>query len=301
MGVALCYAQIISHSKTPSHKALWDKEMRKRSITMRKSLLGLSLVLVACQAAPLTQPSELSQVQIASLISASPSPSINPSPTITPSSSPAPAVKAIVSATESTVPQATASPTNAPTASPEPAPEILPPQNGCQPLPTSGNLVRNPDFESPQVIKTSDQLTGQSFDSWKVETGSVEIAGPLWQAGSGNQSLDLDGSKQTGSLSQVMQTQAGKSYQLRFCLAGNPDGKPQVKQLEVYWNNRSLARLSFDTKGHDRVKMGWVTQTIVIPGAWTPSELSLLRFVSRNPAGGSWGAMIDALAVVTSL
>lgn len=263
---------------------------------MRPALYALSLCLFACQAAPTILPGISPSTPSRPLpASATPEPQtaspLKTSATVSPGTASARPVASVR-------PAAIATPIATPSATSDIQPtQVLPPENGCRPLPATGNLVRNPDFESPSVLKTGYQVTGQSFESWKIENGSVEIAASLWHAGSGVQSLDLDGSRQTGSLSQVMATQPGQSYQLSFCLAGNPDGQPRVKQLEVFWQNRSLARLSFDTQGHDRINMGWVTQTIVVPGSWTQADTTQLRFVSRNPAGGSWGAVIDALAV----
>src|SRR5688572_11733896 len=115
-------------------------------------------------------------------------------------------------------------------------------------------LVANGDFELPVVVGDFGYFAPPGFDSWTVESGSVDIVRELWTAASGAQSLDLNGACcAPATIAQVLPTTAGTSYRLNFAFAGNPDpaeacdSSPRVTQMKVFWGDTSLGLFNFDT------------------------------------------------------
>jgi len=95
------------------------------------------------------------------------------------------------------------------------------------------NIVINGDFESPNVGADIVRFEeGANFGGWTVESGSVDLTGTVLQVASGGQSVDLNGN-QRGAIFQDVANTSGRVYILRFALAGNTEGGPKVKQVEV--------------------------------------------------------------------
>jgi choice-of-anchor C domain-containing protein len=170
------------------------------------------------------------------------------------------------------------------------------PASGCA-LPT-GNLIQNGDFETPVVGPAWRVFTPTlPPDGWNVLAGNVEIVGTAFQAASGQQSLDLDGT-QPGGIVQAIAAETGKVYKLSFCLAGNPGGGAKIKPMQVKWNDEVLATLSFDTSDKTFQAMGWQGYTIDIPASMITGP-GLLSFSSQTLGGaGAYGAMIDSVGFV---
>jgi choice-of-anchor C domain-containing protein len=160
----------------------------------------------------------------------------------------------------------------------------------------------NGDFENPVVSGLWTAVYPPGFDSWTVDSGSVDIVHLLWTAPSGVQSIDLDGNCcGTGSVSQSLSTSPGSKYVLSFWFAGNPDpnpicGPPGVKRMEAFWGGTSLGVFSFDTTEHSLEDPGW--ERISLPVTAT-GRATTLRFASLTP--GACGPAIDGVAVVPSV
>jgi len=130
------------------------------------------------------------------------------------------------------------------------------------------NLIYNGSFED----RTGTYSGSSSFDDlyainsnipgWTVTQNSVGwVADTYWQASDGNMSIDLSGNPNAvnGTLvSDDFGTMVGSEYSLYFDMAGNPDGGPAIKTLEVFINGFSQI-FSFDTTGTTRTSMGWTT------------------------------------------
>lgn len=129
------------------------------------------------------------------------------------------------------------------------------------PPPPSTNTVAlgNGGFEQPPGIDTYRVFYPWSPPpGWVIESGTVEIVGPYWQAAEGCQSLDLNGIfEDIGTIYQDVTTQPGQRYRIRFAMAGNPEGGPVVKTMKVFWNDNLLGHLEFDTTGRTLANMGW--------------------------------------------
>src|ERR1051325_6530469 len=120
------------------------------------------------------------------------------------------------------------------------------------------SLLVNGSFESPPGIQSWETFgAGPAFSGWVVQSGSVDIVGPYWQAAAGSQSLDLNGDD-VGIIYQDVPTVPGQLYLVQFAYAGNPDGGiPAIKTANVFWNDGLLASLSFDKTGRTHENMGW--------------------------------------------
>ena len=98
------------------------------------------------------------------------------------------------------------------------------------------NLVFNGSFEigaDPGSFTTLNAVDN-SIPGWTVTGGSVDYIGSYWQASNGVRSLDMDGYNAAGAIaSQTFATVAGLAYWVSFDLAGNTDGLPTTKKIEV--------------------------------------------------------------------
>jgi choice-of-anchor C domain-containing protein len=123
-----------------------------------------------------------------------------------------------------------------------------------------------------------------SITGWTVGGNSIDYIGGYWQASDGARSLDMSGFN-AGSVSQTLTTTPGTTYQVLFDLAGNPDGGPTVKTLEVSAAG-SVQDYTFDTTGHTRSSMGWVTDSFLFTatGATTTLTFTSLDATPYGPA-----------------
>jgi choice-of-anchor C domain-containing protein len=157
------------------------------------------------------------------------------------------------------------------------------------------NLVANGGFESPDGVSTYTLFTkGSSIGGWTIEQGTVEIvAATYWQSAEGSQSLDLNGIiDQIGTISQDITTTPGQHYRIRFALAGNPEGGPDIKSLKLSWAGKELEELRFDITGHSTTNMGWEYHEYVVHA---PGATNRLRFQSTSP--GFCGPALDDISV----
>ena len=158
----------------------------------------------------------------------------------------------------------------------------------------AAKVFSNGSFESP-VIGVPYQVfsAGENIGGWIVESGTVEIVGPYWQAAEGKQSLDLSGIWDLlGTIYQDVPTIPGQSYKVRFAFAGNPEDQA-VKEAKVFWNNTELAHLTVDTAGRSLQDMGWKYYSYTIKAT---EAVSRLRFESHTHT--FLGPVIDDVSIV---
>lgn len=172
------------------------------------------------------------------------------------------------------------------------------PPNPCRG--TAENIVANPGFELPNDALSSYIFT-KDVPCWNVvgSEGVAEIDPPsVWTTPDGVRSMDLNPNS-PGAIAQTLQTTVGKPYRLSFSLAGNYTVAPAKKEVEIFWNGKSLGTQTFDTSGRSGSNMGWKTVTLDLP-APTAAQTEL-RFNGKNT--GSGGPVIDAVKVepVTNL
>jgi hypothetical protein len=71
-------------------------------------------------------------------------------------------------------------------------------------------------------------------------------------------------------------------------LAGNPDGPPSKKQLEVVWEGKVVEMVEFEGESATRERMGWTYHRYVVRAT---SYHAMLSFRSLTP--GCYGPVVD--------
>ena len=148
--------------------------------------------------------------------------------------------------------------------------------------------IQNHSFEMPAGSGTFDTLYAvTSIPGWTVQTGSIDHITNYWPAAEGFRSIDMNGFAPATLWQELWIPQAG-NLTLQFAMAGNPDGEPVVKTLEV-----SLVGLpqtfTFNASGATRTDMHWTDKTanFAIPSAGNYT----LQFHSLSD--GPYGPALD--------
>ena len=157
--------------------------------------------------------------------------------------------------------------------------------------------IINGNFETPTVSASSwnSYFKDQTFGGWTIEFGSIDhVASGYWQGADDGQSVDLNGTCAvgTGAIYQDLTLVPQQKYILRFALAGNPDGQPSNKNLEVLWGNTVIDTVTFDTTGHSRQAMGWTLHQYLITAT---DNITRLRFKSLT--SGCYGPVLDMVSL----
>ena len=152
--------------------------------------------------------------------------------------------------------------------------------------------VTNGSFESQAVIGafTTEGVGSTDIADWTVVSGTVDHIGTHWDAQDGTQSIDMSG-YEAGAISTQVPTTAGVKYKVTFYMAGNPDGGPVVKNLDVSAAG-DTASYTFDTTGATHGDMKWVMKTFVFTATGTTATLS---FTSTDNT--AFGPALDAVSV----
>jgi len=151
---------------------------------------------------------------------------------------------------------------------------------------------------------------GTAIDGWTVLSGTVDYIGTYWQPGNGARSLDLNGGS-AGAIAQTFDTIQGVTYFVDFLMAGNPDGAPVLKGLEVAATGNNAATFNFSTAGTSKGAMGWESMRYAFTATGTSTTLSFASLdsgaygaaldginVTAVPEPASWAMMIGGLALV---
>ena len=160
--------------------------------------------------------------------------------------------------------------------------------------PGSAQVIANGSFE--QGTNPADSVLVNLGDSttitgWTCTVTDVDYVGTHWVAANGSRSVDLSGHS-AGALSQTISGfQLGATYRLSFSLAGNPEGSPTVKNLQVSIGATSQ-NFTFDTTGRSDANMGWTVKTVDFLA--TAPNLTL-TFTSMNNT--FFGPAIDAVSL----
>ena len=154
----------------------------------------------------------------------------------------------------------------------------------------------NGSFESAAVNPGGGFITlgsgSTSITGWQVVTASVDYIGTFWQAADGNRSVDLNGNQGAAGIRQTFDTETGKTYRVNFSLAGNPDGDPTTKTLNVS-AGASIQGFTFSTIGATHADMNWEPRSFLFTATGTSSTLT---FQSTTP-GAFYGPAIDNVTV----
>lgn len=161
------------------------------------------------------------------------------------------------------------------------------------------NLVTNGSFEqglNPGSFTTlgtgSPSLTG-----WTIAGGSIDYIGSYWQASNGVRSVDLAGNA-PGTISQTIAgLTAGMRYLVSFDLAGNPDGAPPIKLVDVTVNG-STSGFAFSVGSSTRALMGWQPYSFTFLASGSSTVLS---FAASNQPPGFFGPALDNVSVAAAV
>jgi len=141
---------------------------------------------------------------------------------------------------------------------------------------------------------------GPTMGGWIVSRQSVDMVNSTyWNAQDGAHSVDLNGQAQ-GAIRQAITLTQGQQYTLTFWLSANPDGTPNVKDMNVQvgeyvggtFTGNTLTSPTFSaTKGTGHV-LSWYQQT------WTFTALqnaNMIQFSSQTPA--FYGPVVDNISL----
>ena len=159
--------------------------------------------------------------------------------------------------------------------------------------------ISNGSFETgasdPGVFTTLSSGDDTTIPGWKVTSGTVDYIGNYWQSSNGVRDLDMSGLS-PGAISQTFSTIVGHVYTVTFDMAGNPDGLPVVKTLDVDAGDAPTS-YTFDTTGHTRSAMGWASKTFTFTATTSNTTLT---FTSAGDNNTFYGAALDNIAVKDS-
>lgn len=143
-----------------------------------------------------------------------------------------------------------------------------------------------------------------SITDWSVDTGGVDYIGSYWQASQGTRSVDLNG-LEPGSISQILTTVIGTTYDVTFDLSGNPENltdspytSPNPKAVRISATGAVSKDFIFDTsiEGNTKTDMMWESQTY----SFTATAISTtLTFASQ--IAGAFGPAIDNVLMTEKL
>jgi hypothetical protein len=185
----------------------------------------------------------------------------------------------------------------------------------------SANLVLNGDFENSTPLQSGVQVMGTGdiadLTNWKV-IGTVcgancvlilnttysegsNVGTLLFQAQSGNQSLDLTGGGNTsdGGIEQAISTAIGTTYQLTFYV-GNMDNRAsfyaQSSSVEVKLNGASqgLFTNNLNTNG----QVNWALETLNFTATSTTTTIDFINATTGDNYAGLDNVAVNAVSSV---
>ncbi len=181
---------------------------------------------------------------------------------------------------------------------------------GLAAMPAWADLAQNGSFESGTTLSGSylelNAGDSTSIANWTV-IGSgiraIDYINGYWVASDGVRSLDLNGRPGPGGIEQVLATNPGTLYTVTFDMAGNPDGGPTIKTMDVSAIGATTVQTqsyAFDTTGATRTAMGWTPMTFAFVAE---NASTTLRFMSTvvypgDPSNVGWGPALDNVSVV---
>ncbi len=159
---------------------------------------------------------------------------------------------------------------------------------------TNGSFEVGPDPGGSfiNLASGSTAITG-----WQVLPSDIDYVGGYWEAQHGARSLDLNGWA-PGGIQQSFDTVMGNQYEVTFWLAGNPDGGPVIKTLNVAATGNPDQDYTFDISDYNRRSMGWTQHTYSF---MAHGSIVTLSFTSKTiNVGGlsAYGPALDNVSVV---
>ena len=160
------------------------------------------------------------------------------------------------------------------------------------------NLIDNGSFETASIDPGSFATLNPGstvINNWTVDLGTIDYIGTYWDASDGDRSIDLGGYFENGRMiAQSFPTVVGNEYYLSFDMAGNPDGPPALKTLDVSITGIDDVQFSFDKTGKTKTNMGWETKYLTFTATAATTEL---KFTSTS-GDSAYGPALDNVSVV---
>ena len=186
-------------------------------------------------------------------------------------------------------------------------------ESGAEPSEdVAGNLVVNGSFERreagqpPNHIETlkpgskdllgweiidplgkpgSDALFGEAMADRRTDGWTIDWIGPTrWRGSHGRHCLDLD-----GGVRQMLATEPGREYELRFDAAANLEQGPNVAHLRVLIDDANH-EFKFESTDKSAGGPGWSTQRIKFTAE---RKETTLTFLNTSPTSQSAGVALD--------
>jgi choice-of-anchor C domain-containing protein len=161
-------------------------------------------------------------------------------------------------------------------------------------LAVHAQTLNNGSFESGTNAGVSVLLSApdsSAITGWSILNGTVDYIGTRWTAGEGARCLDLNGTSPATIAQDIIGLVPGISYELSFLMAGNPEGPPATKSLEV--SVGSLSQMySFSGVGSP-ANLGWSQQTMNFTATAATMPLSFSSLTA-----GIYGPALDNVRIV---
>jgi choice-of-anchor C domain-containing protein len=154
------------------------------------------------------------------------------------------------------------------------------PNNYIETLTARTDALAGWEVIGPDEPPSSDSALGPRTVDW--------IGPKRWAASDGEHCLDLD-----SGIRQLLSTEPGKRYRLRFDMAGNPENEPKHQRLNVMLGKHAH-EFEFDAAGKTKRDLGWVTKEIEFVADKCQTMLS---FINAKPNGYSAGVALDNVRV----
>lgn len=161
--------------------------------------------------------------------------------------------------------------------------------------PASSARLVNGSFEQSVPVTVNQKLTlsagSTALPGWIINSGNIDLVSTYWKASSGARSIDLSGTERGSISTRVYGTIIGRTYDLRFDMAANPEGQPNAKTIRVSAGLDS-ATFNRNRAGGSLSTMNWATMLF----SFTSTAVDqLLTFRALN--GSASGAAIDNVRV----
>jgi hypothetical protein len=163
------------------------------------------------------------------------------------------------------------------------------------PAAAAENIVVNGSFEMYGGPGNSN--LGLGLDGWTIDgPGGIDIvipeSGPgfYFAPADGQVSLSLNWAAPS-SVTQLLTTEPGRLYEVRFSMAAEIFGGPQWRTMDVTWNGGIIGSPAFEYTGQGPEDMGW-TEFVFFA---TATGNDTLAFVSTTP--DNYGPALDLVSV----
>lgn len=161
--------------------------------------------------------------------------------------------------------------------------------------PASSARIVNGSFEQAPPVPSTGRVTlaagSPTLPGWMITSGDIDLVSTYWTASSGRRSIDLNGTQRGTIATTVYGTIVGRSYDVRFDMAANPEGPPSAKVLRVSAGLDSATFSSNRGRGGQSA-MNWATMLFTFTSTAVDQ---LLTFRAVN--GTASGAAIDNVRV----